>query len=163
MNIFALDIDPFKSAMYMNDRHVLKMIVESAQMLSTISHSFGVHGPYRVTHPNHPCVAWAGATEGNWTWLYVHFIALLEEYAHRFNRTHACARHALALWEGGKPTEGPLRPFVQCVPEELRGEDAIASYRRYYIERKQHLAGWTNRPIPWWWEWREGAGNERAI
>ena len=36
MNIFILDKDPMKAAMMLCDRHVPKMIVESAQMLSTV-------------------------------------------------------------------------------------------------------------------------------
>ena len=35
MNIFALSSDPFESAQMMCDKHVVKMIIETAQLLST--------------------------------------------------------------------------------------------------------------------------------
>ena len=67
MNIFVVDIDPSKAAQSLCDKHVVKMVLETAQILSTIS-----GGPYRPTHANHPCVLWAGATKRNYLWLVEH-------------------------------------------------------------------------------------------
>lgn len=162
MNLYILDHDPFKAATYLNDHHVRKMTTDVAQMLSTISIELGGTGPYRSRRRCHPCVAWASATEGNWVWLYTHFIALLDEHYLRFGKAHSAAIHALALWSGAKPTGGGhMLPFAQCMPDELQGPDAVVAYRRYYLDRKQHLATWTRRPVPWWWN--QGAGDERTI
>jgi phage-related protein len=77
MNIFILDKDPKKIAMYHNDKHVVKMIVETAQLLCTAHHVSGTNGdiPYRKTHQNHPCSIWARESIENYNWL----LTLLKE------------------------------------------------------------------------------------
>lgn len=100
MNIFALDDSPGNAARCQHDRHVVKMILESAQMLSAASHASPDQFPtrdleslYKPTHLNHPCNLWVRESANNYVWLALHMHALLAEYHHRFpGKSHACNR-----------------------------------------------------------------------
>jgi len=78
MNIFILSQDPHKAAQYMCDKHVVKLLLESAQILSTVS-----QGPYKPTHQNHPCTLWTAQGRDNYHWLVEHALELCREYTHR--------------------------------------------------------------------------------
>ena len=83
MNIFYLDEDPKLAAIYQYNKHVVKMILESAQMLCTAHHVImgdDADVPYKTTHKNHPSTIWARQSGQNYAWLYHHMIALGEEY-----------------------------------------------------------------------------------
>ena len=69
MNIFVLDRDPEIAGSYHCDKHVLKMIIESAQLLSNSHNLTGKEGPYRLTHRNHPCTKWVMESIANYRWL----------------------------------------------------------------------------------------------
>ncbi len=69
MNIFALDTDPVTCAQYHCDKHVIKMILESVQMLSTTCSILGAEAPYKPTHANHPCTKWVRESWENFGWL----------------------------------------------------------------------------------------------
>lgn len=153
MNIFAVDPDPDAAARALCDKHVVKMPLETAQMLCAVSWRFHVTAPYKPSFSRHPCTLWAGESNGNWEWLLQHGLALCHEYERRFWRTHACQK--VLLWcqqEGGRPPAGPQTPFAQALPKELRSEDAIAAYRAYYIRDKARFARWTlpSEPPLWW-------------
>jgi hypothetical protein len=87
MNIFVVDEDPEVAARQLCDKHVVKMILETAQMLCTVAHNHGYEAPYKVAHPKHPCTLWAGKSAANWTWLIDHGLAMSEEYTERYGRT----------------------------------------------------------------------------
>lgn len=154
MNIFVLDADPVRAAQYQHDRHVVKMVLESAQILCTVAHIYGrtFPGQYRPTHPRHPCVIWTGANAENAAWLCEHALALAEEYSYRYTREHAslpvikAAKHAL----GCIIPPLPATPFVQAMPEQYRQDDAVQAYRAYYIGEKIINARWTRRAQPEW-------------
>ncbi len=91
MNIFYTDSDPKIAAQNMVDRHVVKMILESAQLLSTAHRLIDSESEdilYKSTHINHPSSIWTRENSANYDWLYEHFIALGEEYTHRYSRKH---------------------------------------------------------------------------
>lgn len=151
MNIFVFDEDPQKSARAHSDRHVVKMVLETAQMLCTVHHLSGQSAPYAKTHTEHPCVKWVQESIENYRWLVKLGLALAREYTHRYDRRHKsqdviewCADHEPAL------PEGPRTPFALAMPEKYQGEDAVESYRRYFRGEKMHLANWTRREPPGW-------------
>ena len=118
MNVFVLDADPIEAARAQCDRHVVKMPLETAQMLCTIARLEGVEVPYRPTHQNHPCTRWARESQQNAEWLVRHGLALCEEYRFRYGRTHACERVITDLM--GLPDRLPdvgMTPFAQAMPE----------------------------------------------
>jgi len=112
MNIFVLDDDPTIAAQLQCDKHVVKMIVESAQMLSTVHRMVdGVmeRRPsksgsmlqyykldderenllYKACHYNHPSTVWTRESCCNYSWHYEHFKALCDEYTYRYGKVHA--------------------------------------------------------------------------
>jgi hypothetical protein len=155
MNIFILDQDIRLCAQAHYDKHVVKMILESAQLLSTAQHQLGStsEGLYKQSHVNHPCAVWARQSYQNYNWLYELFIELILEYIYRYDRQHACLRlvKPLAIQDDTFrfPQEG-LTPFAQCVPEQYRQEDPVAAYRQYYTIDKRGLMSYKRREAPQW-------------
>ena len=154
MNIFVLDTDINKCAEYHADRHVVKMILESTQMLCTVLNKLGLNAPYRSTHLNHPCTLWAGTSFDNWKWLQALALMLNEEYKFRFDRQkdHKSAVIAHQLPDPPIPKLG-LTEFAQAMPDEYKYPgDAVQAYRQFYLGEKAHFATWTKRPVPGWFE-----------
>lgn len=159
MNIFYLDHNPRKSARYLCDRHCVKMVLESAQMLCTAHRVLGTdsvadhYGLYKSTHIRHPCSVWTRESTGNYKWHYRLFLAMLDEYSIRYNRTHACDRLTIPL--SGPPQRIPNAKFTippQCMPDEYKGIDTVQAYRRYYIHGKSDIAVWKFCPSPLWFK-----------
>ena len=165
MNIFYLDRNPKVAAQMMCDKHVVKMILESAQMLST-AHRV-IDGDYRadrggfnnITHKNHPSTIWVRASSENYRWLWKHFDALLKEYTHRYGKHHATERLRNILYMPPlNIVHGvPLTDPPQCMPELCKGEDTVLAYQNYYIIEKSGFARWTKREIPTWFLGETGA------
>jgi hypothetical protein len=163
MNVFFLDQAPEQCVRYMNDSHVSKMILESAQILSTVVHVSGVEKSdavvYKPTHHNHPCVRWAGDSLSNWRFLRFLSSEMNREFGYRFGGSHLSARVIANLPEPSIPDVGDTLP-ARAIPDTLRIKlgavksinDVVFSYRVFYNLHKRHLAKWTGRPIPSWWE-----------
>lgn len=167
MNIFFLDKDPHIAAMYHCDKHVVKMIVESAQMLSTAHRVLGhdgfckSHKLYRATHANHPCSKWVRESSANYYWLHSLFEGLLHEYNVRYGRAgknHASARLHIPLLYLPDGLRSDAAPGVDwdsvplCVADDCKVPgDPILSYRKYYLHHKWHFAKWKNGSKPFWW------------
>jgi len=146
MNIFHLNECPELSVKPMYNKHVVKMILETAQLLCTAHHIYnnGDNVPYKMTHKNHPSTIWARENTANYNWLYCHFIALCDEYTKRYNKTHLTfTKCADVLFN--PPSEMPvskvLTPFAQCMPDEYRVKnDPVKAYRNYYLAEKHSVA-----------------------
>ncbi|GJL77296.1 MAG: hypothetical protein NPINA01_02850 [Nitrospinaceae bacterium] len=152
MNIFVLDKDLKKAAQYHCDQHVVKMILEYAQILCTVCNLNGTPAPYKVTHAKHPCVLWAGSSLANWRWLKKLALELNEEYKFRFDKIddHKSAQVISELQEPGIADEG-LTEFVQTMPEQyINKQSAVKGYRAYYINEKVKFATWKKRKVPEW-------------
>lgn len=154
MNIFVLDTNPVKAARYQCDKHVVKMILETAQILCTISDHPDT--PYKPTHTNHPCVKWAEQSFENKEWLINHGLALAEEYTRRYQKIHKSS--SVIEWVSGLFLKidyeyDGLTPFVQCMPDVYKVEnDPVTAYRNYYIGEKSKFARWDrlNNTPDWW-------------
>jgi len=149
MNIFYLDSDPKVCAQYHVDKHVVKMILETAQLLSTTHWVTGSEGPYRVTHKNHPSAIWARSNKSNYVWLCELGMELCKEYTYRYEKTHKTQQH-LEWLSNNIPSlpEGNFTPPTLAMPENFMCEDNIKSYRKYYMYGKKHLHSWKKREIP---------------
>jgi len=157
MNIFILDKDMTRSAQYHVDKHVVKMPLETAQLLCTARHELTGDAdtiPYRKTHTNHPCSVWARQSLANYTWLCDLGIALCEEYTYRYEKVHKCQA---VIEDCIKNTPEPnvfeyleLTPFPQAMDDEYKMDDPVLGYRNYYKHGKAHLHSWKNRPVPHW-------------
>ena len=163
MNIFYLDRDPKAAAEMHCDKHVLKMILESAQMLSSAHRFFDGDGYadkvglYKMSHKNHPSTIWVRSSDEHYKWLYNLMLSQMEEYTYRYDKHHATER----LIE-------PLRPlpffikrngFVDppmCMPDYCKSDDTVSSYQNYYIVEKSDFATWKRRAQPEWFNAERG-------
>ena len=153
MNIFVLDNDIVRCAQFHCDKHVSKMILESAQIMCTALHARGFTTPYRPTHARHPCVLWAGKSYDNFLWLGQLARALNDECRLRYrkDRDHASIAVLDQIAQFRFESLG-LTEFVQAMPDEYKVPgDAVEAYRRFYRGEKRHFAKWTFRNEPFWW------------
>lgn len=152
MNIFVTDTCPIKSAQALDDKRVIKMILESAQMLSTAIHMCGGTGPYKMTHVNHPCSVWARKSQANYYWLLNHFSALCDEYSTRYGKVHKCNNFYPDFSFGAHYIpEGPLTDFANCTPHKEM--EVVAAYRQTMIEKwavDKRKPSWKLRGQPIW-------------
>jgi len=155
MNIFYLSTDPILAAQYQCNKHVVKMILETAQLLSSAHHILDGQNDslYKLTHKNHPCAIWTRSNKSNYHWLYLHFVALLEEYSFRYNKIHATSRLLELLSNAPKNIlEGEFYDPPKCMQEEYKLENCVDSYRNYYMKAKKDFAKWIKREVPTWYE-----------
>jgi hypothetical protein len=170
MNLFVLDKCPIKSAELQCDKHVVKMIVESAQMLSTVHRMLDgtesrirsksgktmvkhweMPDPtddkllYKAVHMNHPCTVWSRETHLNYLWHYIHFCALCDEYTYRYGKIHASdilLRSRLRKLPVNIP-HGPKTPQPLAMgsnPECMDHSDIVGSYRKFYQTKQERFS-----------------------
>ena len=153
MNIFYLDHDVDISAQYHTDKHVVKMILEYAQLLCTAHRLLdNDEGDvlYKATHKNHPSAKFVRMTSGNYYYVYSLFIALCNEYTYRYGKVHKTdsrLRHALKDAPINIPI-GDMTRVPQAMPDKYKCYDSIIAYRNYYRNDKVHLHKWKKRSIP---------------
>jgi len=154
MNIFVLDWDVKKCAMYHNDKHVVKMILETAQLLCGVHHmteSPSENVPYKLSHKNHPCSIWARESMDNYLWLCELGMELCAEYTFRYGKRHKSQQ--VIEWcidnRPNIPEEGFTVP-AKAMPDQYKVEDVVQSYRNYYLGEKKSFCNWKNRSVPSW-------------
>lgn len=153
MNIFFLDRDIECAARYHSDQHIVKMPLESAQILCTVVRRYGGEAPYKATHAKHPSVIWTGDSAPHFAWLCKFGTALCREYSFRYGRRHKCEDVIEQLPRDlAMPDAGWVDP-PQAVPEIYQGDDVVAAYRAYYRGDKASFAGkgaakWSRRDVP---------------
>lgn len=151
MNIFIYDNDFETNAQYHCDKHVVKMITESNQILSAVHWLSGNEAPYKLTHQSHPCTLWAMQSKSNYEFLIELCMNLCIEYTYRYGRIHKGEGVLFQISEIDidLPDIG-LTDFALAMPEQYRCKDPVKSYRDYFNGDKQHIASWKNRPTPEW-------------
>lgn len=172
-----MDQDPAKAAQYHADVHVVKMILESAQLLSTAHRVLDrVQGVrlsksgarlkdwilpderqellYKATHINHPCAIWTRASTSNYCWVYSLFVELGKEYSYRYARKHASIfklEEILDEYPDMMDPGGCTTP-PQAMPDDCKVTDTVTAYRNYYKTYKSEIATWTKRSVPDWYK-----------
>lgn len=185
MNIFILSKDPVEAAQLQCDKHVVKMIVESAQMLSTAHRmldgyvekrpsksgkrmvNYYVHPDkfmeqhlYKAVHHGHPSTVWTMESRANYAWHYIHFIALCDEFYHRYGKQHATwEKLADVLKEIPEniPTNNykmtPFKLAMADYPECIALGDPVEAYRAFYQTKQSRFKmAWTKRNVPEWFK-----------
>jgi len=148
VNIFAVDNHPEISAQQLCNKHVVKMTLETAQLLSSI---FPNQGLYKPTHLKHPCTLWAKASIHNSYWLYLHGVALAKEYSARYHKTHKSLDVIYRAGQFIKNADWRLHtPFALAMPDKYKQSDPVLSYRAYYCGEKAAIAEWPIGKIPHW-------------
>ena len=165
MNIFAIeqtpsgDIDWVKSAQAQDNYRVVKMILESCQMLCTVinmQHDDQVT-PYRTTHAKHPSTLWVAKSSANFQRLVEHTLAMLEEYTERFNKIHKCAgvlEKIIDLYDPGRFSHHDDTPLTLCMPDEFKTDSIVESYRKFYASKPRMRYPTEKIPV-WWSQYRE--------
>ena len=170
MNIFFIDRCPIKSAQQLCDKHVVKMVLETAQMCSTAMHDWHsspdtmidyptdlLENIYKPAYQNHPMTKWVGDLRCNLVWAIRHGLAIGEEYKYRYDKDHNSTSilqkikdymEHMGWWiilEDNRHSKPP-----QCMPDEYKCDDYVEAYRNYYRKDKAHILKWTNREKPEW-------------
>lgn len=158
MNIFFVDRDPSAAARALCDKHLRKMLLETAQILCTVHHIHRTDPeliPYKPTHAGHPCVKWAAESKLHFYWLWNYGGSMGIEYLLRFGKSH---KSSSIISEIG------LLPFPmgwgqqwsdppQCMPHEYKCDNTVEAYRRYYALGKRDVcSGYTRTKLPVWLE-----------
>ena len=181
MNIFYLNPDPKICAEEHISKHVVKMIIEYCQLLSTAHRVIdGTHFTdktvngrniaryrlederekilYKATHLNHPSAMWCRMTDSNYKWLYQLTVELCKEYTYRYGKTHKCEEllEALSFIPNNIPN-GDFTPPTPAMPDDVKiPNDSMASYHNYYINNKKSFASWqgrvNSRNVPNWFK-----------
>lgn len=158
MNIFVLDWDVKKCARYHNDKHVVKMILETAQLLCGVHHMTAhdtahdtAQVPYKLSHKNHPCSIWARESLTNYLWLCELGLELSKEYTYRYGKRHKsqdviewCIEHKPNITDKG------FTEPAKAMPDQYKVKSVVESYRNYYNGEKVSFSKWKNRQIPNW-------------
>jgi len=172
MNLFFLHVDPQTCAQQHCDKHVVKMLLETAQILYTAHHlskSILPKGAYKLSYPGHPTVVWASKCYENYKYASLVGIYLSKEYTHRYGKIHSCDKHIKWLYENIPSFSNEINyknkvvlsynddfqsagmtPVPLAMPEDVKSYDTIHSYRSYYIIYKKHFTKWTSREVPYW-------------
>jgi hypothetical protein len=157
MNIFFLDYDVQKCAKYHVDKHVVKMILETAQLLCGVHHATDQLStdqvPYKLSHKNHPCSIWTRESLSNYLYLCELGLELSKEYTYRYGKRHK-SQDVIEWCLINKPNIkdiGFTNP-PKAMPDEYKVNSVTESYRNYYIGEKSRFANWKNREKPFWFE-----------
>ena len=187
MNVFVLDKSPVIAAQNQCDKHVVKMIVESGQMLSTAHRMLdgaaerrpsksgkrmipywslpGVleNVLYKAVHMNHPCTVWTMKSSENYVWHWRHLEALCKEYTYRYGKTHKTEKDLLEPLRA-VPLSIPLGTLTDwplamgAAPECINPSDIVGSYRKFYHTKQSRFKmAWTTRAVPDWFNFADPA------
>ena len=171
-------MDPRESAIMHVDKHVVKMILEYCQLLSTAHRILdGIQTIeissknrkikrwtladqaldcklYKATHINHPSAIWSRSSAENYKWLHSLLVCVCEEYTFRYGKVHKSERDGIVSALSTIPANISIQPFTcpsLAMPDECKIEgNSVASYQKYYNDKKQHIAHWKKRDVPAW-------------
>ena len=180
MNIFYLHEDPIQNAKWHIDKHIVKMPIEYAQLMSTAHRlldgemylgktaigrnikRWRLHDEredilYKASHINHPSAIWVRESIENYFQMYKLYMAVLAEFTNRYGKVHGSSKPSIALIR--PPSNIPMvkgTQLPQCMPEICKVKNnPILAYRNYYIVEKNSFASWKNREIPEWFQTKD--------
>jgi len=169
MNIFFVDRDPRLAAEYLCDKHVVKMILESAQLLSTAHRILdGNEAPeqlYKIAHKNHPSNIWVRSGVDQYNWTFNNWCFMLQEYYYRYEKIHKSdrLREFLFLTPKNINYDSLWNDPPQCMPIQYKTNDVVEAYRNYYRGEKSKFAKWKKREIPKWFLLNNNNGDNRDL
>ena len=159
MNVFYLDEKPQVAASMHCDKHVVKMVLECAQLLSSAHHVYESDVKdqvYKKTHVNHPSSVWVREDKSHYDWVYQLMLELGEEYTRRYKKTHLTITkmsELLSKAPNGTPDKGWQDP-PQCMPEDCVRDSAKLGYLVYYNHKADEWAA-KGKPMTWYGETTE--------
>jgi hypothetical protein len=168
MNLFILSLFPKEVAMFMMDKHIVKIILEAVQMLCSARRVLlptddeTTNAPlYKLAHKNHPVTIWCRMSRENFIWTLDLVDEMHKEWRFRYNhpetkfhKSYLVAQYLrTCIPDACVFPEQRLTPFAQAMPDQYKHEDAVVAYRNYYMsEEKQKIATWNKkREAPAWY------------
>ena len=142
MNIFATSEDPVRCAKALDNKRVVKMVLESTQILCTAIIINGGEAPYKPAHVRHPCTIWASESISNWMWLYHHAYTLCQEYTRRYHKVHKCQGILDTILSNSTLIpDGHLTAFANCTRNlehniDFRDLDNTHKAYRLYLKNR---------------------------
>jgi hypothetical protein len=179
MNIFFVYLSAKRAARSLCDKHVIKLSLETAQLLSTAMHIMSnieesgskpnqalegsdsefnenIKFIYKMTHKNHPCAIWVRHSQENFKWTIEHGLELCYEYTRRFNKIHKSQAVIEYIQKHFDINLIKIKQFTMpaiCMPEQYKiSQDPTICYREYYLKNKSKFAKWKNTNPPDWWK-----------
>ena len=151
MNIFVLHTDPKICAEYHCDKHVVKMILETAQMRCTNRNKPGQSAPYKSVHSKHPCTLWVGTSLSNWLWVksLSHYLNIQYKLRYKSEVNHK-SYDVIANLPNPNIQDIGLTPFYQAMPDPYKHPNPVVAYRTYYLNDKRKFAKWSISTPIWW-------------
>ena len=156
MNVFYLDKNPQSAAAMHCDKHVVKMILEYAQLLSNAHIVLdGDDAPvdlYKIAHKNHQSTIWTRSSKQHYQWLFRLFRKLNIEYGIRYGKIHKSwekLNRYLEFAPKNIKDNGWSDP-PQCMPDHCKKPDTVDAYRNYYLVEKASFATWKTKQPKWW-------------
>lgn len=160
MNIFFLHMIPSVCAQMHCSKHVIKMILETCQLLCSAWHvsdpEHNLYTPcYKLTHKNHPSAVWTRESQANYKWLCELGLELCNEYTYRYGKVHKCQEYIENLYKNIPPIPDiELTKCPQAMPDTYKDKDVVSAYRHYYLFEKYRMHDWngktSNREVPYW-------------
>jgi hypothetical protein len=150
MNIFATSHSPAICAQELDDKRLVKMTLETTQILSTAMHLNGLIGPYKTTHKGHPVVKWTAENDSNFKWTVSLLKEMCKEYTFRYGKTHKCQQY-ISLFNSVSLRSSDITDFANC--SSIKDKDIFSCYRECLInkwENDKRPPRWTNRNKPVW-------------
>lgn len=159
MNIFYLSRNIQECARFHCDRHVNKMILESAQLMASVHHLTNAQAVteipslYRLTHKNHPCAVWARKSLQHYEYLFSLCLFLNEEAQYRYGHTkNHLSLDKIISWPVPSIPDIEFVEPPKCVHDDFKGmDDVVEAYRAYYRRDKANIVTWTKRDKPDWY------------
>jgi hypothetical protein len=145
LNIFVLHENPIENSKLLCNKHIVKMILESTQLLCNCFAQTKV--PYKRTHYNHPCSIWVRESLDNFEWLKIYAIELCKEYTYRYNKVHKCEQIIFDLNKPKLQSTG-LTEFKLAMPDQYKCKNAVQSYKQYYLGEKLNFCKWPIERVP---------------
>jgi|LakMenEpi03Aug12_release.lakeMendotaPanAssembly.Ray.scaffolds.fasta_scaffold37511_5 hypothetical protein len=193
MNLFILDTDPIQAARDHCDNHLVKMILEGAQILGSTMwiqngitsrkeinaltevpdywNGFprqtpeGVPLPYGIGFANHPSSKWTRSSYENWKWTVDLCVEMSFEHERRWGRVTSM-RKIVEWFASHRPpglAEIGITPFYLAMPDQIKTEDPVHSYRLYYAGWKEYFAKWKSSEPSWWNEYLEIVKTQKEL
>ena len=135
MNIFYFTHNPETNSKLLDDKRLVKMVLETTQLLSNGLYLNNQKSPYNPTHLKHPCSIWAAKSKANWNWLKKYGLALAKEYTRRYKRKHKC-EDIMRSMEGLRNKDNKFYDPPQCMPDKYKTDNVNVAYLKYYIGEK---------------------------
>jgi hypothetical protein len=152
MNIFFFTKNQKLNARLLDDKRLVKMVLETTQLLSNGLYLNNQKSPYKHTHLKHPCSIWSAKSKSNWQWLKKYGLELANEYTRRYGKIHKCEKIIRSMHF--KHNDKNFYEPPQCMPDKYKCNKSSRAYIKYYTGEKfnEKYFKYTNKKVFLFWK-----------